>query len=115
MTLGGLIAQLDDEDNGANALAALGDIVLYGEVLAMGEAFGEAAGAYVATSARRFAARADDEAWLSMVGAMEQAPEPGQMALRRMLRWALDADAKELAGPVAGAPQACACGNAKCA
>lgn len=110
MNLGSLIAQLDEEEHGASALEALGDIVLFTEVRTMAEAFGEGVGAYVATSARRFAALAGDEAWLGLIGAMERAPEPGQMGLRRMLRWALDTDAAELAGPGAVAASGCSCG-----
>jgi hypothetical protein len=114
MNRGSLIADLEDEGNGAKALAALGDIVLFAEVQAMGETFGEDVGAYVATSASRFAARAGDEDWLSLIGAMEQADAPGQTALRRMLRWALDTDAKELAGPPPSAAKGCACGHHGC-
>lgn len=114
MNLGSLIANLEDEDNGAKALDALGDIVLFAEVQAMGEAFGEDAGSYVATSARRFAALAGDEEWLSLIGAMERAQAPGQTALRRMLRWALDTDAKDLTGPVEKASADCSCGSHGC-
>ena len=56
MNLGDMIAELEEEDTGESMLAALGDIVLFSEVRAMGEAYGESVGAYVATSARRFAA-----------------------------------------------------------
>lgn len=115
MNLGNLIAQLEDEDNGPQALEALQDIVLFSDVRAMAEAFGETVGAYVATAARRFAALAGDEAWLGMIGAMERAPEPGPTALRRMLRWALEADAQELAGPASGIAQSCSCGRHGCA
>ena len=114
MTLGKLIAELESEQAGTRALEALGDIVLFSEVCATGAAFGESAGVYVATSARRFAALAGDEAWLGLVAAMEQAPEPCQIALRRMLRWALDADARELAGPASSAAQGCSCGQHGC-
>ncbi|MDX2205893.1 MAG: hypothetical protein NW223_24295 [Hyphomicrobiaceae bacterium] len=113
MTLGHLIAELEHEETGARALEALGDIVLFSEVQAMGEAFGESVAAYVATAAGRFAALAGDEAWLGLVGAMEQAAAPGQVALRRMLRWALDQDARELAGPAPS--NGCACGRHDCA
>lgn len=115
MNLGTLIAQLEEEEHGESALEALGDIVLLGEVRAMAEAFGEDIGGYVATSARRFAALAGDETWLGLIGAMERAPEPGQMALRRMLRWALETDAKELAGTARGPAAACSCGGRDCA
>jgi hypothetical protein len=115
MNLGTLIARLEQEQFGEGALEALGDIVLLSEVRAMADAFGENIGAYVATSAGRFAALAGDDTWLSLIGAMERAPEPGQMALRRMLRWALDTDAKELAGAFHGLEKTCSCGTLGCA
>lgn len=115
MNLGDMIAELEEEDTGESMLAALGDIVLFSEVRAMGEAYGESVGAYVATSARRFAASAGDETWLSMIGAMERAAEPGQMALHRILRWALDNDAHELAGAAQSPVNACTCGGGGCA
>lgn len=115
MTLGDMIAALEEEDTGASMLGALGDIVLFSEVRAMGEAYGETVGAYVATSARRFAASAGDETWLSMIGAMERAPEPGQTALHRILRWALDQDAREISGAAGTPAHACTCGGGNCA
>jgi hypothetical protein len=115
MNLGDLIASLEQEETGESMLAALGDLVLFSQVRTMGEAYGESVGAYVATSARRFAASAGDETWLSMVGAMERAPEPGQTALQRMLRWALAEDARELAGHSAKPAHACTCGGGGCA
>lgn len=115
MNLGTLIARLEEEEHGEGALEALGDIVLLSEVRTMADAFDESIGAYVATSASRFAAHAGDESWLSLIGAMECAPEPGQMALRRMLRWALDMDAKELAGAPRGPETVCSCGGKACA
>lgn len=113
MNLGDLIASLEREVSGESALEALGEIVLLNEVRAMAEAFGEQLGTYVATSARRFAAGAGDEIWLSLIGAMERAEQPGQVAMRRMLRWALDDDARTLQGGQGAAPMspACTCGR----
>jgi len=115
MNLGNLIASLEHEDTGESALMALDDIVLLSAVRTMGEAYGESVGAYIATSARRFASRAGDETWLSMLGAMERSTAPGQTALQRILRWALDEDAKALAGEQPPAAHACTCGSNACA
>lgn len=115
MNLGELITSLEREETGESMLAALGDLVLFSQVRAMGEAYGESIGAYVATSARRFAASAGDETWLSMVGAMERAPEPGQAALQRILRWALEDDARAIAGQGTETAHACTCGGGSCA
>jgi len=108
MQLGTLIDHLSREEDAAVALEALGDIVLFSEVQAVGERYGESPGEYVANAARRFAALASDEDWLSLMSALERSQVPAHATLERMLRWALDADARE-ASPQAQA--GCACGQ----
>ncbi len=95
MQLGTLMERLAQEDDAAAALDALGDIVLFTEVQAMGECYEESPGAYVANAARRFAAMASDEDWLSLMTAMERSQRPAHAALERMLRWSLRCDAAE--------------------
>ena len=108
MQLGGLMNHLEFENDAAAALEALGDIVLYTEIQAMGERYDESPGIYVANAARRFAARAGDEDWLSLMAVMEGSQDPAKAALERMLRWALKVDAEEGASqPHAG----CTCGS----
>ena len=120
MHLGTLITRLGNEADAALALEALGDIVLYTEVVEMGERFGEAPGDYVAAAARRFAAAAGDEDWLGLVSAIERAPQPGAAALDRMLRWALSRDAADEAAvetgthAAAGAQSTAAAGRCGC-
>ncbi len=111
MNLGNLIASLEQEAHSESALEALGDIVLLTEVREMGTAFGEDVGAYVATSARRYAALAGDEEWVTLIGAMERASDPGKMALKRMLRWALDRDTHEIQHANEPPSQGCSCGG----
>lgn len=98
MMLGDLIARLTDEDDATSALESLGDIVLFAEVRKMGEFWAETPAAYLAGSARRFAATAGDEDWLGLMAEMERADDPARAALVRMLRWALVRDAAEVAG-----------------
>lgn len=114
MNLGNLITSLQQEAHGESALEAIGDIVLLTEVREMGTAFGEGIGAYVATSAQRYAALAGDEEWLTLIGAMERADEPGKTALKRMLRWALDRDAHEIQHADEPQSQGCSCGKHAC-
>lgn len=108
MQLGTLMNHLEFEDDGAAALEALGDIVLFAEIQKMGARYDECPGTYVANAARRFAARGSDEDWLNLMAVMERSQDPAQAALERMLRWALKADAEE------GFPQphaGCTCGG----
>jgi len=108
MQLGTLMDHLAFEDDAATALEALGDIVLFANVQAMGERYEETPGEYVANAARRFASLGSDEDWLGLMAAMERSDDPARAALDRMLRWALKTDAEEgEAAPHAG----CTCGG----
>jgi hypothetical protein len=105
MQLGDLIRRLQVESIAADALLALGDLSLLARVGDMAAKFGETQGKYVAASVGRFAATADDEAWLRLVGDVERPDDPGPAALKRMMLWALDDDTRGLA------PSECGCGS----
>lgn len=108
MELGSLMDRLTFEDNASAALEALGDIVLFAEVQAMGERYDENPGEYVANAARRFAALGGDEDWLNLMTAMERSDDPARAALDRILRWSLKHDDAET--PLRNAGQ-CSCGS----
>ena len=108
MQLGTLMNHLACEGDAAAALEALGDIVLFAEIQAMGERNGESPGEYVANAARRFAAQGSDEDWLGLMTAMERSQTPAHAALERMLRWSLEHDAAEAEHQHAGQ---CSCGG----
>lgn len=93
MDLGVLFARLETEQSTADALEALGDLVIYSEVASAAERYGEQPGEYLAASAGQFAAMAEDEAWLALVAAMERAPDPGQAAMHYIVQWAIARDA----------------------
>jgi hypothetical protein len=108
MELGKLIDRMTVEDEAAAALEALGDIVLFAEVQAMGERYDENPGEYVANATRRFAAQGSNEDWLDLMNVMERSNEPARAALERMLRWSLKHDAAETESQNAGQ---CFCGS----
>lgn len=93
MQLGTLLAQLRDETDAARAIEALGDVVLFAEVAAMGDAFDETPGEYLAAATGRFAARGTDEDWLGLRSALEASPDPARALLTFVVRWALRRDA----------------------
>jgi hypothetical protein len=95
MTLGTLLSRLANEPDAAEALAALGDLPLYAAVADMAERFGETPAEYVAVGAARFANAAAAEDWMSLIAAVERADDPGQVALSRLVRWALERDAEQ--------------------
>lgn len=111
MDLGTLIGRLRRDADAGTALEALGDIVLIARVAEMAAVFDETSSEYVAAGVGRFAAAAEDEAWLGLVAAMERAEDPGSAALRRMLEWALARDENEVRQP---ATEPHTCGGGSC-
>jgi hypothetical protein len=107
MHLGALISHLENERHAGAALQALGDLVLFARVQETGAEHDEEPGEYVANGARRFAARASDEDWLSLMTAMERAEDPGRAVLERIVRWSLNKDAVTAGGRHEG----CSCGG----
>ncbi|MEZ5925856.1 MAG: hypothetical protein R3D57_15885 [Hyphomicrobiaceae bacterium] len=93
MDIGALIGRLSVEQNAEDAFTALGDIILYAEVLRVGAHFDESPAIYVAGAVARFADGAGDSEWTSAFAAMERAEQPGQAFLVQAIRWALARDA----------------------
>ena len=92
MHLGNLIARLENDDAAADALEALGDVVLFARVCVIAQQFDESPGAYVGGAARRFAAVASSEDWLDLVGALSRTSDPARAALAKILAWSIARD-----------------------
>jgi hypothetical protein len=107
MTLGAILATLRDEDAAAEALAALGDIVLYAQVQTCGAQHGESPGEYACGAVRRFSNLASSEDWLALMTAIERSDDPARTTLERMVRWSLLQDAKTASDT--GAEHSCSC------
>lgn len=101
MHLGQWLAALEDEGFAAQALEALGDVVLLAEVHDRRADHDETPGEYVANASRRFAATASDEDWLAVMNAIERDDDPARAALRQMVSWAVAADAAARVPPEA--------------
>lgn len=102
MHLGTLIGRLEREQDAAVALEAMGDLVLYAETAEMAARFDATPAQYAAAAVSRFAAAADDEQWVGLIGALERAEDPARTTLCRMLRWALHHDARDHEAEAAG-------------
>ena len=105
MLLGTILKRLGNEADAAEALEAMGDIILLTEVQAMGELYDESPADYVCGATRRFAADASSEDWLALMTAIERSDDPARTMLDKMLRWSL---ARDTAGPAA---TGCGCGK----
>ncbi len=97
MQLGVLVAKLDDESNAASALEAIGDVVLYCEVVATGARYDETPAEYVSAAIRRYATLATDEDWVGLMSVVERGDNPAQAMLQRILRWAVNRDVAKAA------------------
>ncbi len=88
MLLGDLLARFDDDSLAAETLLGIGDLALVAAARAQAEASGLALGAYAAAAVRRYAAEASDEEWVTLMGALGRAPDPGAICLKRALAYA---------------------------
>jgi hypothetical protein len=89
MLLGDVLAQFDDEAIAAEAILSLGDLALVARLQREAELNGRTLGAFASAAVRRYAAEASDEEWLTMIGVLQRAADPGGMCLRRALSYVL--------------------------
>ena len=101
MLLGDLIARLDDEVVALETLVGLGDLALLAEVEAAAAREGLDLGAFAAQAVGLFSSGASDDDWVTLIGQIGRAEDPGGACLKGMLAYAL-----------APAPAAPACGHA---
>jgi hypothetical protein len=92
--LGELMQRLDDPGTAEAVLIEMGDLVLLAEIRAATDRLGMETGDFVTLAIQRFLERADNEAWLQIVGAMGRSQTPGLAALSWILRRAV-ADVRE--------------------
>jgi hypothetical protein len=89
MLLADVIARFDDEAFAGETLFALDDLALTARVATLAAENNVSAGEFVRESVGRFANGASDEQWLTSIGQMSRAENPGQVFLRRVLSNAL--------------------------
>ncbi|HXF86977.1 MAG TPA: hypothetical protein VNK48_01310 [Xanthobacteraceae bacterium] len=95
MLLGDIIARLQDDAVAGEALFALGDLPLTARVLAAAREAAMPPGEFTAQLVGRFVRSASDEDWLTLIGRMGRADDPGRMFLHHVLS---DMLAKQSAG-----------------
>ena len=85
MLLGDLIAKVQQPSFAAEALLVLDDLALMARINIASDRAELEPGEFISQSIGAFVDRATDEEWLSMIGAMSQAENPGQAFLHRVL------------------------------
>jgi hypothetical protein len=83
MLLGDVLARFDDEAVATETVWRLGDLALAARLREQAGAEGQSLGAFAAGAVRRFAAEASDEQWVTLMGALARAKDPGAVCLRR--------------------------------
>ena len=89
MLLGDIIARLEDDAVADEALISLGDLALAARVAAAASQEALTRGEFVATCVGQFAAHSSDEQWLTVLGQMGRAEDPGRVFLRHAIEAAL--------------------------
>lgn len=83
MLLGDVLARFDDEAFATETVLRVGDVGMLARMQEQAEAEGESLGAFARAAMQRFAVEADDEAWVSLLGALARTQDPGTVCLTR--------------------------------
>jgi hypothetical protein len=89
MLLGDLLTRFEDESIAEETLVGLGDLALLADTRRRAADEGLRLGSYAASAVRLYAAHASDEEWLTLMGAMARAADPGAVCLKRALAHSL--------------------------
>jgi hypothetical protein len=87
--LGDVLARFEDEAYATEALFTIDDIVLTTRISEAAAEEDLTPGEFAIRLVRRFVNDASDEEWLTLVGLISRAENPGQVFLRRVLSNAL--------------------------
>jgi hypothetical protein len=86
--LGDLIARFKDEAVAAETVLAIGDLAMLAALREQAAATGLDIGACIAAAVRRYASHASDEEWITLMGLMGRAQDPGAVYLKRAVVYA---------------------------
>ena len=89
MLLGDLLAELSDETATTEAILSVNDLPMLAAMREQAQADGLDLPAYVASTVRRYASEATDEEWITLMGLLNRAPDPGAVCLKRAFEHAL--------------------------
>ena len=90
MLLGDLLARFETPSFAEETVLALGDLGLLARMRAQAEAEGSSLGEFARSAVQRFAATAGDEEWLTLIGALARASDPGAVCLTMAFRRAVE-------------------------
>ncbi|MGN6570090.1 MAG: hypothetical protein ACTHLO_01595 [Pseudolabrys sp.] len=82
MLLGDVLARFDTPSFAEETVLSIGDLNLLARMRAQAEADGESLGEFAQRAVRAFAAEASDENWVTLIGALARASDPGAVCLK---------------------------------
>ena len=91
MVLGDILASLTDETTAVETILGAGDLTLLAAVKERAATDGLDLGAYVVQTVQRYTNEANDEEWVTLIGLMNRATDPGAVCLKRAFEHALRA------------------------
>ena len=83
MLLGDILNRLENDGEAAEIILGAGDLHLLAVMRERAEAEGLDLAAYAKAAVQRYAAQASDEEWLTMMGQIGRAADPGLTCLKR--------------------------------
>jgi hypothetical protein len=83
MMLGDVLARLNDESEAAEIILGVGDLRLLAAMREHAETEGLDLAAYARAAVQRYAAEASDEEWITLMGLIGRAGDPGTACLKR--------------------------------
>jgi hypothetical protein len=107
MLLGDVLARFTDDSFAAETILRLDDLPLVARITTEAEAQGRSLGEFAASSVRHYAAHARDEEWITLMGALGRADDPGAVCLKRAFAFVLS-DAQRAEEEPGG------CGSGRC-
>ena len=89
--LGDLLKSLSDETTALETILGAGDLKLLTAMRERAAAEGVELVAYVSRTVQRYANEASDEEWITLIGALNRAADPGSVCLKRAFEHGLRA------------------------
>jgi hypothetical protein len=89
MILGDVLARFDDEGVATETILRLDDLALVARLTEEAQAQGRSLGEFAASSVRHYAAHAPDEEWITLMGALGRAADPGVVCMKRAFAFVL--------------------------
>ncbi|MGE0037723.1 MAG: hypothetical protein AB7S93_19055 [Xanthobacteraceae bacterium] len=89
MLLGEVLTRFDDEAVAVETIVALDDLPLIARLMREAETQGRSLGEFAASTLRYYSANAPDEEWITLMGALGRARDPGAVCLKRAFAFVL--------------------------